>query len=259
MTKVRPCIDLHEGQVKQIVGSTLIVDKETNTAGRVNFCSDEAASYFAHMYAQDGLTGGHVIMLGDNNEDAARDALQAWPGGMQVGGGINDQNCQEWLNAGASKIIVTSYVFREGRIDYERLEKLVRIVGKDKLVLDLSCRKRDGIYWVVTNKWQTFTDTAVDESTLKELANFCDEFLVHAVDVEGKQAGIQQDLVELLGEHCPIPVTYAGGVRTLEDLDLVHLAGRSKVDVTVGSALDIFGGALPYLEVVKWHRTRNVV
>jgi phosphoribosylformimino-5-aminoimidazole carboxamide ribotide isomerase len=277
MTRIRPCIDLHEGQVKQIVGSSLRTDASsavgsssvgdgggstTNTTAQVNFASDRPPSYFSEVYRQDGLTGGHVILLGstDANVKAAKDALGAWPGGWQVGGGITARNCQKWLEAGAGKIIVTSYLFEGAVLQYGRLEELVQLIGKEKLVIDLSCRRRsadDPNYYVVTNKWQTFTDTPVTKETLKRLSGYCDEFLVHAVDVEGKQAGIQKDLVEFLGEHSPIPVTYAGGVRNLDDLDLVETLGCGRVDVTVGSALDIFGGSLAYQDVVNWHKARN--
>jgi phosphoribosylformimino-5-aminoimidazole carboxamide ribotide isomerase len=277
MTRIRPCIDLHEGQVKQIVGSSLRTDASSavgsssvgdgggstaNTTAQVNFASDRPPSYFSEVYRQDGLTGGHVILLGstDANVKAAKDALGAWPGGWQVGGGITARNCQEWLEAGAGKIIVTSYLFEGAVLQYGRLEEMVQLIGKEKLVIDLSCRRRsadDPNYYVVTNKWQTFTDTPVMKETLERLSGYCEEFLVHAVDVEGKQAGIQKDLVEFLGDHSPIPVTYAGGVRNLDDLDLVETLGRGRVDVTVGSALDIFGGSLAYQDVVNWHKARN--
>ena len=252
-TRIRPCIDLHEGQVKQIVGSSL-----TDDSAQVNFASDHSAAYFSDLYRKANLTGGHVILLGPGNDQAAKEALQAWPGGLQVGGGVNDTNCDEWIRLGASQVIVTSYVFCDGQIHWERLQKLLDKLGsKDKLVLDLSCRKKDGKYFVVTNRWQTFTDTVVDAELLEKLASYCCEFLVHAVDVEGKQSGIQEDIVEFLGENSPIPVTYAGGVRSLEDLDLVERLGKGKVDVTVGSALDIFGGTLSFQDVVEWHNKRS--
>lgn len=279
MTRIRPCIDLHEGQVKQIVGSSLrtdtssgvvsgvgVSDRGTSTSStttaQVNFASDRPPSYFSELYRHDGLTRGHVILLGSTeaNVKAAKDALGAWRGGWQVGGGITAGNCQMWLEAGAGKIIVTSYLFEGAVLQYGRLQELVRLIGKDRLVIDLSCRRKsadDPNYYVVTNKWQTYTDTALTKETLDKLGAYCDEFLVHAVDVEGKQAGIQTDLVEFLGEHSPIPVTYAGGVRNLEDLDLVERLGRGRVDVTVGSALDIFGGTLAYKDVVDWHKARN--
>ena len=196
-------------------------------------------------------------MLGPGNREAAIAAVKAYP--MQVGGGINETNCQEWLDYGASHVIITSAVFREGQIDLERLKLIVDKIGKERLVLDLSCRRKpnDDNYYVVTDKWQKYTDYAVTPENLKLLSEYCDEFLVHGVDVEGKQCGILEDLVVLLGEHSPVPVTYAGGVRSVEDLDLLHHLGKGRVDVTVGSALDIFGGSLAYEDVVKWHNEKN--
>ena len=258
--KFRPCIDLHNGQVKQIVGSTLTDDEESSSLN-TNFATDRPAADYAKMYERDQLRGGHVIMLGPGNTEAATSALNAYPKGLQVGGGITDSNALEWLEAGASHVIVTSFVFSEGNIHMERLKKLVEICGKDRLVLDLSCRRKpnstDMAYYVVTNRWQSFTDYKVTPENLQELAKYCDEFLVHGVDVEGKQCGILEDLVQLLGEHSPIPVTYAGGVRSLEDMELVRKVGNDKVDATIGSALDCFGGSLSYEEVVVWHKAQE--
>jgi len=257
--KFRPCIDLHHGQVKQIVGSTLQDNPDATL--NTNFETDRPASEYATMYQNDKLTGGHVIMLGPGNTDAAKSALQAYPQGLQVGGGITNSNALEWLQAGASHVIVTSHVFSNGKIHMERLNELVKLCGKGRLVLDLSCRRRpedpEGDYFVVTNRWQTFTEYPVTAGNLKELAEYCDEFLVHGVDVEGKQCGILKDLVRLLGDHSPIPVTYAGGVRSLEDLELVKELGKDKVDATVGSALDCFGGSLAYKDVVAWHSAQQ--
>ncbi|KAI8476945.1 MAG: phosphoribosylformimino-5-aminoimidazole carboxamide ribonucleotide isomerase [Monoraphidium minutum] len=262
----RPCIDIHKGKVKQIVGSTLVDLPAGDSAAaaapagaelRTNFESDKPSSWFAEMYRRDGLTGGHVIMLGadDASRAAAKGALGAYPGGLQLGGGVTADNAAEWLDAGASHVIVTSYVFREGRLEEERLRDLVARVGRRRLVLDLSCRKKgDGRYYVVTDRWQRFSDLALDAPTVAGLAASCDEFLVHGVDVEGMQLGIDDELVGLLGRWSPIPVTYAGGARTLEDLERVRTAGAGRVDITVGSALDIFGGKLPYADVVDWHR-----
>jgi phosphoribosylformimino-5-aminoimidazole carboxamide ribotide isomerase len=221
-----------------------------------NFTSHLPPSHYAQLYQQDGLRGGHVILLGPNNEQAALQALETWPGGLQVGGGVTDANALDWIQRGASHVIVTSYLFPSDSLDWERLERLSALVQKEKLVIDLSCRKRDNDYYVMTNKWQTWTDTKITVQLLERLSQYCDEFLIHAVDVEGKQSGIQQDLVEFLG-RLPYKVTYAGGVRSLEDLDLVERLGQGNVDVTVGSALDIFGGKLPYREVVEWHKKRN--
>ncbi len=248
--RFRPCIDLRNGNVVQIVGGTLKDDDSAAVA--TNFTSEKPSTYFAELYRGDGLTGGHVIALGPGNEAAAKAALAAYPGGLQYGGGINLDNAIDFLDTGASHVIVTSFVFRDGRIDQDRLAALVGLVGRKRLVLDLSCRKRDGQYWVVTDRWQNFTDFAVTPQTLETLSSQCDEFLVHGVDVEGHMAGIEDELVRLLGEHSPIPVTYAGGARSLEDMDRVNALGNGRVDLTIGSALDIFGGKTPYRSIVNW-------
>lgn len=255
--RFRPCIDLHQGRVKQIVGSTLSDD--SSQAPVTNFEASRPSEDFASMYHRDSLGGGHVIMLGPGNEEAAKAALRAFPGGLQVGGGITPANAAGYLEAGASHVIVTSYVFREGRLDAERLAELVGVVGRERLVLDLSCRRREagGAFYVVTDRWQKFTSLALSAETLQELAQHCVEFLVHAVDVEGKQSGIEEDLVRMLGEWSPIPVTYAGGARSLEDLELVSRLGGGKVDLAIGSALDIFGGKLEYASVVEWSRSNH--
>ncbi|KAG2452752.1 hypothetical protein HYH02_002982 [Chlamydomonas schloesseri] len=258
--RFRPCIDIHKGKVKQIVGSTLKDLPDSGSSGaaelKTNFVSDKPSSWYSELYRRDGLTGGHVIMLGadDASKQTALEALRAWPGGLHMGGGVTADNAMEYLDAGASHVIVTSYVFREGRLEEERLKQLVKLVGKQRLVLDLSCRQRDGKYWVVTDRWQKFSSLSLSEQTLADLAASCDEFLVHGVDVEGMQLGIDEELVRVLGEWSPIPVTYAGGARTLEDLERVRAAGRGRVDITVGSALDIFGGKLAYEDVVAWHK-----
>jgi phosphoribosylformimino-5-aminoimidazole carboxamide ribotide isomerase len=249
----RPCIDLHEGKVKQIVGGTL------GEAGlRTNFVSDRSAAWFAELYRRDGLAGGHVIMLGPGNETEARAALAAFPGGLQIGGGVNAQNARGWLDAGASHVIVTSWVFREGRVDWERLANWSKTVGKNRLVLDLSCRKRGENYFVVTDRWQKFTEVAITPETLKKLAGSCAEFLVHAVDVEGLCRGIDRELVEKLGQWTPIPATYAGGANSLADLEEVTRLGQGKIDLTIGSALDIFGGTgVKYDDAVKFNRRQG--
>jgi phosphoribosylformimino-5-aminoimidazole carboxamide ribotide isomerase len=246
----RPCIDLHDGRVKQIVGSTLS-DGDRN-AVKTNFESEYEPAWYASMYKADGLTGGHVIMLGKGNEDAAENALQAYPGGLQVGGGINSANALKWLNAGASQIIVTSWIFVDGKLDMARLKELAGLVGKERLVLDLSCRIRDGKYYIVTDRWQTFTDLQVNDKTLSLLGEYCCEFLIHAVDVEGKQAGIDITLIELMSRYSKVPTVYADGVRSIADVELIGQAGNNRVDFTVGSALDIFGGTLPYHQVVEY-------
>ena len=265
----RPCIDLHEGKVKQIVGGTL------GAAGpRTNFVSEKPAAWFAELYKRDGLAGGHVIMLGPGNETEARSALAAFPGGLQIGGGINSENARGWLDAGASHVIVTSWVFRKGRVDWARLDELVKVVGKDRLVLDLSCRMKavaSGLrpdssshrldatnlsdYFVVTDRWQKFTELAITPENLRQLAGYCAEFLIHAVDVEGLCRGIDRELVGMLGRWTPIPATYAGGANSLTDLEEVTKLGQGKVDLTIGSALDVFGGnGVKYEDCVKFNR-----
>ncbi len=248
----RPCIDLHEGKVKQIVGGTLGAEEKHL---RTNFVSDRSPEWYADLYRRDGLHGGHVIMLGPGNEAEARAALRAYPGGLQVGGGINLQNAREWLDAGASHVIVTSWVFREGQIDEPRLRPLVQAIGKEHLVLDLSCRRRDQDYFVVTDRWQKFTDVSVTPENLERLAASCAEFLVHAVDVEGLCRGIDQELVTKLGKWSPLPTTYAGGARSLADLEMVEELGQGRIDLTIGSALDIFGGnGVRYADAVAYNR-----
>jgi len=251
----RPCIDLHDGKVKQIVGGSLT----DNGAGlRTNFVSERPSSWYAELYQRDGLKGGHVIMLGSGNEAAAKSALSAYPGGLHVGGGINATNARSYLDSGASHIIVTSWVFREGRLDEARLAELVQIVGKSRLVLDLSCRVRAGEYFVVTDRWQKFTDLRVTQETLQSLASSCDEFLIHAVDVEGLCQGVDLELVKRLGQWTPIPTTYAGGAKSLEDLEQVAAASHGRVDLTIGSALDIFGGnGVRYEECVAFNQQQS--
>ena len=248
--RFRPCIDLREGRVVQIIGSSL-VDKNSETL-KTNFETDRSPEEFAKMYKEDNLTGGHVISLGSGNEEAALSALQTFPGGFHIGGGITPQNAITYLDAGASHVIVTSYVFSNGRIDMEKLKLLQETVGKDRLVLDLSCRKKGPDFWIVTDRWQKFTNEIISPEILNQLADHCDEFLVHGVDVEGKMEGIQTELIGILGKYSPIPVTYAGGVKALSDLDLVKAVGQNRVDLTIGSALDIFGGTVPYRSIVEW-------
>lgn len=248
----RPCIDLHEGKVKQIVGGTLNAGP-----GRLqtNFVSDRPAAWYAELYQRDGLKGGHVIMLGPGNDTEARAALQAYPGGLQIGGGVNLNNARAWLDAGASHVIVTSWVFRGGQVDWERLAQLVEAIGKARLVLDLSCRRRGGGYFVVTDRWQKFTDLAISRESLEKLAEWCAEFLIHAVDVEGQCRGIDQELVSNLGQWSPIPTTYAGGAKSLADLEAVTRLGQGRIDLTIGSALDIFGGSgVRYEDAVTFNR-----
>lgn len=251
--RFRPCIDLHEGKVKQIVGGTL---RDEGPGPRENFVSDRRPGEFAAMFREDDLRGGHVIKLGPGNDDAARQALAAWPGGMQVGGGIDDANAVDWLEAGASHVIVTSWLFEEGRrLSMDRVRALASAVGADRVVIDLSCRRQGDGWMVATNRWQTLTDLEVSAETLDRLAPYCDEFLIHAADVEGLCGGIDGELVAMLGGWGGRPVTYAGGVASMADLQTVDRLGDGRVDVTVGSALDIFGGsAVAYRDLVEWNR-----
>ncbi|KND95135.1 1-(5-phosphoribosyl)-5-[(5-phosphoribosylamino)methylideneamino] imidazole-4-carboxamide isomerase [Tolypocladium ophioglossoides CBS 100239] len=258
MTRFRPCIDLHAGQVKQIVGGTL---DSTSSTLQTNYVSQHPAAYYARLYSDNALEGAHVIMLGPGNDEPAKQALQAWPGHLQVGGGINDKNAKEWLDAGASKVIITSYLFPEGRFSQPRLDAVLQALGgdKSKLVIDLSCRRRGTDSWYVAmNKWQTITDMEVNQASIKALEPYCSEFLIHAADNEGLQRGIDEKLVEQLAQWCSIPVTYAGGGRHLEDLELVKRLSGGKVDLTIGSALDCFGGSgVRFGECVEWNNTRQ--
>lgn len=252
----RPCIDIHDGKVKQIVGGSL--QDEVKKALQENFVSGEDAAFYARLYKKLGIRGGHIILLNSlesecyaQTKEQALLALAAYPGGMQVGGGITPDNAQEYLDAGASHVIVTSYVFRDGRIDYGRLEKMRDCVGSKRLVLDLSCKKTPSGYMVVTDRWQKVTTEVVNEKLLDKLADYCEEFLIHAVDVEGKALGIEEELAALLGRWGKKPVTYAGGVHDFEDLALLKSLGRDRVNVTIGSALDIFGGKMSFEKVVR--------
>lgn len=250
MTQFRPCIDLHQGKVKQIVGGSL-----NDQGADTNYVSPYDAAYYADLYRQHNLTGGHVIALGPGNKEEAMKALDRWPEGLQFGGGINDTNAAEFLAAGASHLIVTSYLFEDGQFSWQRLERIKRETGAERLILDLSCRRTEQGWNIATDRWQTVTEMAVNDETLAELSEHCAEFLIHAADVEGLQAGIDQQLVQLLGEHCSIPVTYAGGARSLQDLQLVDQLSNGKVDLTIGSALDIFGGeGVTLQECIEWNQ-----
>ncbi|KAH6914910.1 N--5 [Coprinopsis sp. MPI-PUGE-AT-0042] len=245
----RPCIDLHNGQVKQIVGGTL--SDSTPDTLRTNFVAEQSAGQFAEMYKRHNLTGAHVIKLGPGNDEAAKEALAAWPGGLQIGGGINESNAKEWLDAGASKVIVTSHLFPNGQFSLERLQSLSKTVGKENLVVDVSCRRRGDRWLVAMNKWQDITNMEVCKETLDMLSEYCSEFLVHAADVEGLCQGIDEELVKKLGDWVSIPTTYAGGAKELADLDLVNRLSGGKVDLTYGSSLDIFGGKVSFEELVQ--------
>lgn len=246
----RPCIDLHDGKVKQIVGSTL--ESCGAAAPRTNFVSEQPPEYYAGLYRKDALYGGHVIQLGQGNQSAAVAALGAWNGGLQLGGGVNDENARFWLDAGAAKLIVTSFVFSGGEFKQEKLAALLKITGTEKLVLDLSCRRTaEGKYFVVTDRWQKFTQLEVTPETLGMFSRYCSEFLIHAVDVEGKQSGIDCELLEILAGAAELPCVYAGGISTFADIETIERVGRGRIHYTVGSALDIFGGKLSYDEVVR--------
>ena len=251
----RPCIDIHNGSVKQIVGGSL---KDYGDEAQENFVSKQDAAFYARLYREYKIANGHIILLNpvtspyyEETKRQALAAIKAYPGGLQVGGGITPENAGEYLDAGASHVIVTSYVFKDGQIQYDKLNELVRRIGKKNLVLDLSARKKDGRYFIVTDRWQKYTDVELTEKTFDELAESCDEFLVHAVDVEGKASGIEEKVAELLGSWGKIPITYAGGVHSFEDLRLLKKLGKDKVHVTVGSALDLFGGSLKFKDVLK--------
>lgn len=251
----RPCIDIHNGKVKQIVGGSL---SDLGDRAQENFVSEQDAAFYAKLYQKYKLKGGHIILLNaadspyyEATKAQALAALGAYPAGLQVGGGITAENAAEYLDAGASHVIVTSYVFREGRIDYDRLDRLVQAVGKAHLVLDVSCRRVGEKYLVVTDRWQKLTEEAVDAELLEKLSAYCDEFLVHAVDVEGKARGIEQELVKAIGNYTGNPVTYAGGVHSMEDLLLLKKLGQDRMNVTIGSALDLFGGSMRWEDVLS--------
>jgi phosphoribosylformimino-5-aminoimidazole carboxamide ribotide isomerase len=253
--RFRPCIDIHNGSVKQIVGGSL---KDEADQAKENFVSELGGDFYAKLYRDNGLKGGHVIILNPPQSEfyeadlrQAKNALGAYPGGLQIGGGINAENAKRFLDMGASHVIVTSYVFKDGHVNYENLDKLVAAVGKKHIVLDLSCRKKDDKYFIVTDRWQKYTQETVDFETLDRLAGYCDEYLVHAVDVEGKASGIESGLAEILGSWGKLPVTYAGGVGSFEDLNELKKSGQNRLDVTIGSALDIFGGSMKFEDVLS--------
>lgn len=252
----RPCIDIHNGKVKQIVGGSL---KDEGNQAKENFVAEQDAAYFAEFYKKDKIRGGHIILLNPSDsfyyKETKRQALLAlhtYPGGMQVGGGIHAENAKGFIEAGASHVIVTSYVFRDGKVNYNNLEKILAAVGKEHLVLDLSCRKKDGDYYIVTDRWQKFTEEKITPELLDKLKEYADEFLVHAVDVEGKASGIEVPLAEMLGDWGRIPITYAGGVGSFEDLKQLKEYGKGRLNVTIGSALDLFGGRMAYKEVLQY-------
>lgn len=251
----RPCIDIHNGKVKQIVGGSLL---DVGNQAEENFVATQDAAFYAKLYRDSGITGGHIILLNkagtpfyEEDLEQARKALSEYPEGLQIGGGITAENANAFLEMGASHVIVTSYVFRNGVVDYERLDALQRAVGRKHLVLDLSCRKKDGAYYIVTDRWQKFTKEIICEETIQKLQDYADEFLIHAVDVEGKANGVEKELVSMLSKYATIPITYAGGVGSYEDIEVIRELGMGKLDVTIGSALDLFGGNLSYDKVIS--------
>lgn len=255
MTRFRPCIDLHQGQVKQIVGGSL---SDSGQGLRTNFVAENGSDWYAQRYRKDGLTGGHVIMLGPGNDDAARKALQAWPGGLQIGGGITADNAKQWLDAGASKIIVTSWLFPDNQLDFGRARALAIAIGRERVVIDLSCRKRGDGWFVATNRWQTVTDVAITSDLFADLTGSCSEFLIHAADVEGLCRGIDADLVKALGRWSTLPCTYAGGANDIKDLQTVLDLSGGAVDLTFGSALDLFGGKqVKYAQCIAWNKKQE--
>jgi len=247
----RPCIDLHDGKVKQIVGSSL---SDNESLLIENFSTDKSPAEFVKLYKKDNLHGGHVIKLGGGNDEAAKAALAQWKNAFHIGGAITDENAKFWLDCGASHVIVTSFVFKDGKINLTNLQKLEKAVAKERITLDLSCKKRGNKYYVVTDRWQKFTDEIICEKPLDFLGKHCDEFLIHAADVEGKKQGADLELIEILAETARIPTTYAGGISTLDDIEKVRGHGKNRINFTVGSALDIFGGGLNYSQVVKFCR-----
>ena len=271
--RFRPCIDIHNGKVKQIVGGSL---KDEGDQAKQNFESEQDAAYYARLYKKDGLCGGHVILLNPPSSEyfeatkkQALEALNMYPGGLQIGGGITAENAREYLDAGASHVIVTSYVFKDGQIHWDNMKHLLDAVGKERIVIDLSCRKKEDGYYIVTDRWQKFTDVRLTVKVLEEIADYCDEFLVHGVDVEGKSSGIDEELAEILAEYaCKSSwndkekkesfsrnkITYAGGIGSIEDLERFQKLTYGKVDFTIGSALDLFGGSLPY-ERIKYYES----
>lgn len=251
----RPCIDIHNGEVKQIVGGSLTDESDY---AKENFVSEMEAADYAALYRKKGLRGGHIILL--NAADSpyykadlaqAEKALAVWPDALQIGGGVTADNAAAFLDMGASHVIVTSYIFAGGEIHFDRLERLAEKIGKERLVLDLSCRIRDGKYYVVTDRWQKFTNQVLDDRLIQMLCGYCDEFLVHAVNVEGTSAGVDEELLQLLAVKCPNPITYAGGISSMEDIEKINQIGKGKINFTVGSALDLFGGSLSFEKICQ--------
>lgn len=200
------------------------------------------------------LNGKDSPYYESTREQAVR-ALNSYPMGLQAGGGITPENAMEFIHAGASHVIVTSYVFRDGKVDTGHLKKISDAVSPKRLVIDLSCRKKDGRYFIVTDRWQKFTQMVLSEETLDFFSGYCDEFLVHAVDVEGKAEGIEEEVAGILGNWGKKTMTYAGGIHSFQDLELLDKLGKGKVNATIGSALDIFGGNMKLEDVLSFMKS----
>lgn len=247
--KFRPCIDLHGGKVKQIVGGTY-----NESGAKENFVSEKSSDYYANLYKQSGLTGGHLISIGKGNQEEIKKALTAYPKGLQVGGGVNLDNALDYIELGATHVIVTSFIFSDGQFKFDNLKAISALVGKSRLVVDLSCRKKNGKYYVVTDRWEKFTEFELNQDNIDLLVHYCDEFLIHAVDVEGQCNGINEEIVKLMSDLVSIPCTYAGGIHSIEDIKLIDSIGHGKIDFTVGSAVDVFDGHLNYEELATTYK-----
>ncbi|PVH24623.1 phosphoribosylformimino-5-aminoimidazole carboxamide ribotide isomerase [Sphingobacterium corticibacter] len=247
----RPCIDVFKAKVVQLIGTSLFGGDERTIIK--HFESEYSPAYYAKLFKEDDLKGGHILSLGSGNNDVVIEALSAFSGGMKYGGGVTAENAHVYLDAGATHVIVNSYVFNNGEINYSNLDSLVKSIGKDKLVLDMSCRKRNGEYYIVTNLWEKFTNVRINKQSLLEISGYCDEIIVHGVDSEGRKQGLESDLVKILAEHTPIKTVYAGGISSISDLNLIKELGNEKIDPCIGTALSIYGGNLPYQDVVQWN------
>ncbi|KAF6005708.1 hypothetical protein HII12_005282 [Brettanomyces bruxellensis] len=248
MTTYVGCIDIHGGKVKQIVGGTLNQDdteQSKNTCKsnlETNFVSEKSSSYYAKLYEEHGIIRTHVIKLGslEENNRVAIEALKAWPKHLQIGGGINDTNAKYWIQQGADKVIVTSWLFPKGQFDKSRLERISQLVGKEHLVVDLSYFDAGG---VEQGRLLSYSRGTARNSSFMQLMlkAFC--------------KGIDQELVAKLAEWCTSPIVYAGGAKSIDDLKLVDKLSHGRVDLTFGSALDLFGGKLVrFKDCCKWNQ-----
>lgn len=252
----RPCIDIHNGQVKQIVGSSL---RDKGDKATENFVATNDASFYARLYKEHNLKGAHVIMLNSKDSEyyeatkaQALLALSEYKDSLQVGGGIDDKNAKFFIDNGASHVIVTSFAFKDGRIQYENLAALVKAVGKEHIVLDLSAGKKDGEYVIVTDRWQKYSEVNITINLFTQLSSYCDEFLVHGIDTEGLKKGPDMELIKILSDvsgKIATPITYAGGIANTNHIKMIEELSEGKLNYTIGSALDIFGGSLSFEEV----------